>query len=371
MALWGEEGSVVKRQTVDMLTELINIASDVTANKREIMDYIQTFTDHLKMHVTQHGSQACPAILAEYGERGVVFSGHLDTPPIGDFWNFSQSQISGGRMYGRGASDMKGSIVAMLQAVQDLVHRKVPVALAFTTDEETTMAGAASLAKTLAIRRARAIVVGEPTALRIGYAEKGVLDFAIETRGKAAHGAMPHLGDNAIVKMMRLLKALESFKGKVEHSEMGRVTINPAVVTGGSRVNVVPSKCVTEIDVRFPPPYSPEALRKEMEEHLHRIKTPFHYRPIVSMPAIHIDPNASHVKVLSEVFPSEKTVLAHASEAVHYLPVNPHVVIFGAGSEDLAHQTNEYVKIESVMRATEVYKKYAQRIAQTSSKSKR
>ncbi|MCL4324452.1 MAG: M20 family metallopeptidase [Candidatus Thermoplasmatota archaeon] len=353
-----------------MLTELIGIPSDVTANKREIIDYIQYFADRLKMTTSIHGNPSSPAILAESGDRGVVLSGHLDTPPIGDFWNFSQGQIASGRMYGRGAADMKGSIVAMLQATQDLVHRKIPVVLAFTTDEETTMAGAASLAKTLALRRARAVVIGEPTALRVGHAEKGVLDVAIETKGKAAHGAMPQLGDNAVTKMMRLLKALEGFKGKVEHSEMGRVTVNPAVIQGGTRVNVVPSRCVTEVDIRFPPPYTPESLSKEVEDHLHRIKTPFTLRHIMSMPALHIDPNSEQIRTMVEVAGSERTVLAHASEAVHYLPVNPHVVIFGAGSEELAHQTNEYVKIEAVMRAAEIYKKFAQKILISKSSKK-
>ena len=81
------------------------------------------------------------------------------------------------------------------------------------------------------------------------------------------------------------------------------------------------------------------------------------------MPAVQIDPNSEHVKLLREVAQAETTVLVHASEAVHYTQVNPRVVIFGAGEEELSHQANEYVKIESVARATEVYKKYAQRLA--------
>lgn len=352
----------MKRQTVDLLSELINIQSDVTSNKREILDYVQSFAEQLKMRTSVHGSPSAPALLAEYGERGVVLSGHLDTPPIGDSWNFSQSQISAGRMYGRGASDMKGSVVAMLQATQDLVSRKVPVALALTTDEETTMDGAESLAKTLAVRRARAIVVGEPTGLRVGYAEKGVLDFTLEARGKAAHGAMPQLGENAITKMTRLLKALEGFKGKVEHSEMGKVTMNLGMISGGSRINVVPARCLCDIDVRFPPPYTPEELQREIEEHLRRIKTQFTLRRILSMPSIHVDPNAEHVRIMVDVAGTQRVVLAHASESVHYLPVNPRVVILGAGSEELAHQTNEYVKIEAVMRASEIYKKFVQKL---------
>ncbi|MHB1434882.1 MAG: M20 family metallopeptidase [Thermoplasmata archaeon] len=353
----------MKRQMVDMLAELVKIPSDPFSDRKEVLDYVQSFTDQIHMRNTLLGDTHSPALLAEYGQSGVVLSGHLDTPPIGDYWSFSQSQLAQGRMYGRGAADMKGTAIAMLQAAQDLVARKIPVVLAFTTDEETTMQGAAALSKTLPLRRAKAIVVGEPTGLRVAYAEKGVLDLALETRGKAAHGAMPHLGENAIAKMMRILRGLESFKGRIAHPELGAVTMNIGTFNGGTRLNVVPNKCSAEVDVRFPPPYSPDQLYHEIEEHLRRIKTPFTLRRIVSMPSVQIDPQAPHVRVLQEIAQTELAVLAHASEAVHYSQVNPRVVIFGAGEEELSHQANEYVKVEAVARATEVFKKYALKLS--------
>ncbi len=353
----------MKRQMVDMLAELIKIPSDPVSDKQEVLDYVQSFTDQIHMRNTLFGDAQAPSLLAEYGQGGVVLSGHLDTPPIGDYWSFSQSQLASGRMYGRGAADMKGTVVAMLEAAQDLVTRKIPIVLAFTTDEETTMQGAIALSKTLPLRRAKAVVVGEPTGLRVAYAEKGVLDLAIETRGKAAHGAMPHLGENAIGKMMRILRGLESFKGRIAHPELGSVTMNLGTFHGGSRLNVVPNKATSEVDIRFPPPYTPEQLYQEVEEHLRRIKTPFTLRRILTMPAVQIDPNSDHVRILREVAQAETTVLVHASEAVHYTQVNPRVVIFGAGEEELSHQAIEYVKVVAVARATEVYKKYAQRLA--------
>jgi acetylornithine deacetylase/succinyl-diaminopimelate desuccinylase-like protein len=352
----------MKRQMVDMLADLIKIPSDPFADKQEVLDYVQSFTDQIHMRNTLFGDPQSPALLAEYGQGGIVLSGHLDTPPIGDYWSFSQSQLASGRMYGRGASDMKGTAIAMLQAAQDLVARKIPVVLALTTDEETSMQGAMALSKTLPMRRAKAIVVGEPTGLRIAYAEKGVLDIAIETRGKAAHGAMPHLGENAISKMMRILRGLEGFKGRIAHPELGSVTINIGTFNGGTRLNVVPNKCVSEVDIRFPPPYSPDQLYREIEDHLRRIKTPFTIRRVLSMPSVQIDPASEHVKVLREVSSAETAVLVHASEAVYYTQVNPRVVIFGAGEEELSHQANEYVKVEAVARASEVFKKYAQRL---------
>jgi acetylornithine deacetylase/succinyl-diaminopimelate desuccinylase-like protein len=353
----------MKRQMVDMLGELIKIPSDPFSDKQEILDYVQSFTDQVHMRNTLFGEPAAPALLAEFGQGGVVLSGHLDTPPIGDYWSFSQSQLASGRMYGRGAADMKGTVIAMLQAAQDLVARKIPVVLALTSDEETSMQGAVALSKTLPLRRAKAVVVGEPTGLRVAYAEKGVMDLAIETRGKAAHGAMPHLGENAISKMMRILRGLEGFKGRIAHPELGAVTINIGTLAGGNRINVVPNKATAEVDIRFPPPYSPDQLYREIEEHLRRIKTPFTLRKILSMPSVQIDPTSEHIRILREVASAETAVLVHASEAVHYSQVNPRVVIFGAGEEELSHQANEYVKVEAVARATEVFKKYAQRLS--------
>ena len=352
----------MKRQMVDMLADLVKVPSDSFSDKQEILDYVQTFTDQIHMRNTLFGDATAPALLAEYGQAGIVLSGHLDTPPIGDYWSFSQSQLASGRMYGRGAADMKGTVVAMLQAAQDLVQRKIPVALALTTDEETTMQGAIALSKTLPLRRAKAIVVGEPTGLRVAYAEKGVLDLAIETRGKAAHGAMPHLGENAISKMMRILRGLEGFKGRIAHPELGSVTLNIGTFNGGNRLNVVPNKCTAEVDIRFPPPYAPDQLYKEIEDHLRRIKTPFTLRRILTMPSVQIDPEMEHIRILREIAAAETAVLVHASESVHYSQVNPRVVIFGAGEEELSHQANEYVKVEAVARASEILKKYAQRL---------
>jgi acetylornithine deacetylase/succinyl-diaminopimelate desuccinylase-like protein len=353
----------MKRQMVDMLADLIKIPSDPFSDKQEVLDYVQSFTDQIRMRNTLLGDAQNPALLAEYGQGGIVLSGHLDTPPIGDYWSFSQSQLASGRMYGRGAADMKGTVIAMLQSAQDLVARRIPVVLALTTDEETTMQGAVAIAKTLPLRRAKAVVVGEPTGLRVAYAEKGVLDLSMETRGKAAHGAMPHLGENAINKMMRLLRGLESFKGRIAHPELGSVTVNIGTLNGGTRINVVPNKATAEVDIRFPPPYTPDQLYREIEDHLRRIKTPFTLRRILSFPSVQIDPNTEHVRALKDVAAAETTVLVHASEAVYYSQVNPRVVIFGAGDEELSHQANEYVKVEAVSRASEVFKKYALRLA--------
>ena len=205
--------------------------------------------------------------------------------------------------------------------------------------------------------------LGGGHALSPGHGKTHVAAYLAGSRGKAAHGAMPHLGENAISKMMRILRGLEGFKGRIAHPELGMVTMNIGTFNGGTRLNVVPNKCIAEVDIRFPPPYSPDQLYREIEDHLRRIKTPFTIRRVLSMPSVQIDPNSDHVRILKEVSSAEMAILVHASEAVYYTQVNPRVVIFGAGEEELSHQANEYVKVEAVARASEVFKKYAQRLS--------
>ncbi|HYA55049.1 MAG TPA: hypothetical protein VEG42_05555, partial [Thermoplasmata archaeon] len=79
----------MKRQMVDMLSELVKIPSDPFSDKQEVLDYVQSFTDQIHMRNTLFGDPQAPALLAEFGQGGVVLSGHLDTPPVGDYWSFS------------------------------------------------------------------------------------------------------------------------------------------------------------------------------------------------------------------------------------------------------------------------------------------
>jgi len=86
----------MKRQMVDMLSELVKIPSDPFSDKQEVLDYVQSFTDQIHMRNTLFGDPQAPALLAEFGQGGVVLSGHLDTPPVGDYWSFSQSSSRAG-----------------------------------------------------------------------------------------------------------------------------------------------------------------------------------------------------------------------------------------------------------------------------------
>jgi len=353
----------MRKHITDTLADLIRFKSYLEEEKPDIIRYVVDILSPLNLKITEYGDDSSPAILAEYGEGGVVFAGHLDTCPIGEFWTYSQAQVVDGKMYGRGAADMKGSVTAMLNAAQELVKREIPFAIALTTDEETTMRGAESLCRAKTIRNAPAIVIGEPTNLNVGYAEKGLVFLQVETRGKAAHGAMPHLGENAILKMMKVLRTLETFKDTVQHPQLGGVTINIGTISGGEKVNVVADKCTAMIDVRFPPPHTVKSIYEALSKHMHTAKKDFVLNKTVELPAIEIDPNSEVIRATLEIAKTQLVGLKYTSELVKYYEVNRNVVLFGCGDEEVSHHVNEYVKLEDVLKASEVYKKIAARFA--------
>ena len=155
------------------LAEFVAIDSAGDADKSEILSAAAREIE--AMGLPPHVYRDTKAVAATFGAGGVVLNGHLDTVPFGSGWTRRHGEIVGDRMYGRGTADMKGGCVAMLAAARELLREKVPVSLFFTTDEETTMRAAKTLHAEPFLGEAAAIVVGEPTSLRIVGAEKGIL----------------------------------------------------------------------------------------------------------------------------------------------------------------------------------------------------
>src|SRR5699024_8876831 len=148
-----------------------------------------------------------------------VFSGHLDTVPIGNKDNWDSPPFSGylknGRIYGRGSCDMKGGVAALIEALIRIKESKeLPTAnIIFigTAGEEVDCIGAKEIIKEKTIKNAGAMVIAEPSNNQVYSAHKGALWIEIEVYGKTAHGSMPNEGINAIVHMMEVLKRMKKY----------------------------------------------------------------------------------------------------------------------------------------------------------------
>jgi acetylornithine deacetylase/succinyl-diaminopimelate desuccinylase-like protein len=207
--------------------------------------------------------------------RTLMFEAHQDTVPVdGMTIEPFAARIENGRLYGRGACDIKGGMAAMLAAFARLVKEKPRGAsnliMACTVDEEHTFLGVQELVKRGV--QADAAVVAEPTQLNIVHAHKGVARWKLWTTGRSCHSSSPEKGINAIYRMGKVLVAIDTFAERLRASApdplLGPPTISVGRIDGGSSVNTVPDRCQVEIDRRIIPGEKPAATPGQLADFL-------------------------------------------------------------------------------------------------------
>ena len=207
----------------------------------------------------------------------LLFDAHQDTVPVdGMIINPFDPKVENGRLYGRGSCDIKGGMAAMLLAFARLVQEKpagaASVVMACTVDEEFTHTGSSKLAETPDI--ADLAIVAEPTKLDIVDRHKGAIRWKIRAKGVACHSSTPHLGDNAIYRMARVVSALAEhachLAGATPDPVLGPPSLSVGRIEGGVSVNVVPDWCEVEIDRRVIPGELASDARAMVESDLKR-----------------------------------------------------------------------------------------------------
>jgi acetylornithine deacetylase len=199
----------------------------------------------------------------------ILLAPHLDT--VGADGRQFIPQRKNGRLHGRGACDTKGSVAAMLAALCELAHSQsrpleTEIVFAGLVDEEHAQAGSRALVASGF--KADLAIVGEPTKLQVVTAHKGSLWLELATRGRAAHGATPHLGKNAVHEMARIVDVLETDYAaqlkKKKHRLLGAGTVNVGKISGGTQPNIVPDGCTISIDRRTLPGETENSVRREI-----------------------------------------------------------------------------------------------------------
>ncbi|MGE3539184.1 MAG: M20 family metallopeptidase [Candidatus Tectimicrobiota bacterium] len=309
------------------------------------------------------------------GERPAwLFSGHLDTVPAGDNWQHEMlaADISDGKIWGLGTTDMKSGVAAMLIAMEAIkktgVRLKGDLLFAGTAGEEVDSMGAQRLVAQQKLSNVGFMVIGEPTTNRVFTAEKGVLWIALHTKGQTAHGSMPHLGVNAIMHMSKLLQALTAAHIPYEkHPLMGDFTMNVATITGGVKTNVVPDTCHVTIDTRTVIGQDHQQILdtvRQIVDQLCAEDLTFHAdvhtiteRIPLEIPFDHPEVQ-SFIRVRDRVTGQASTPMAatYATDGSVFVPAyNAPMVICGPGLPEKAHQPNEYVEIAKLTEAARIY----------------
>jgi len=253
---------------IELLARLV--AFDTTSHKSnlEIVAFIE---DYLLQHGITSTRITAPdglkaslyATIGPAGVGGIALSGHTDVVPVdGQTWTSDPFTLrrEDGKLYGRGACDMKGYLACMMAAVPDFKRRalKVPIHLAFSYDEEVGCLGVRPMIAEFgkSVQRPRLVIVGEPTSMQVVDAHKGPVRWQVEVAGRAAHSSMAHLGVNAITYAARLIAELERMEAELritsrnDRYEPPYATLQVTKLEGGTANNIIPIFCRFGFEVR-------------------------------------------------------------------------------------------------------------------------
>ncbi|MEM7525436.1 MAG: acetylornithine deacetylase [Pseudomonadota bacterium] len=328
------------------------------------------------------------ATLGPMRDGGVVLSGHSDVVPVTD-QNWSSDPFAmkeqDGRLFGRGACDMKGFIAATLTMAPHFAEqvRDRPLHFAFTYDEETGCIGAGHLARSLTERGIRPglAIIGEPTGMRIVEGHKGCYEYTTRFQGLEGHGSAPDQGVNAVEYAVRYVARLLDLRDRLKTMapsdspfEPPWTTLNIGALNGGGVHNVIAPKA--EVDWEMRPVQSADAdfVKKALRVYCDDVLLP-------AMRAVHPDAKIEtevigEVAGLSPTEPNEARrivseltgangaeVVPFGTEAGIFQALGMDVVVCGPGSIEQAHKADEYLACDQLSQCLAMLEKLGRRLA--------
>lgn len=363
--------------TIDCLRQLI--AFDTTSRNSNL-----ALIDWAEAHLARHGAtirrsynpeRTKANLFATFGEGpgGVVLSGHSDVVPVdGQTWASDPfgAEIRDGRLYGRGACDMKGFIAVALAQAQRFSRASLrsPIHVALSFDEEAGCLGIPALLTDLASAGIRpdGCIVGEPTSMRMVTAHKGGRIYRCTVRGHAAHSSLTPGGVNAIEYAARVIAFIQDLSWKeeaqgvrVEGLDVPFSTISTNMISGGSGKNIIPALCEFFFDYRYVPGASPEAfidsIRAYVAEHVEpRMKRQHPHAGVElecigGIPVFDADEHSGIAELARALLrPQVSAKVAYGTEAGFFQGAGIPSIVCGPGSIEQAHKPDEYVALDQL-----------------------
>jgi len=380
---------------VDILQQLVSLPSvnpmggSVDASicyEGRVSDWLEAFFQSIG--VAYERIEVSPGrdnLIARFDSPGsdftILLDAHQDTVPVeGMTIAPFAAKISDGRLWGRGACDVKGGMAAMLFAFRRLIAEHpsgaANVVLSCTCDEEATITGITDLVSYWSTNHGRSkllqkkpdvAVIAEPTELDVVVAHRGVTRFKIRTKGRACHSSDPTQGINAIYRMAKLVSALQDYSDHLiqtvkVHPLCGGATLSVGKISGGMSVNIVPDECVIEVDRRVTPGENLQGIVSDIHAFLaDRLDFEFEFdQPWIECAALADADNAELANaVLACVTavdgPHNAIGVPYGTNATRTCGAGVPSVVFGPGSIQQAHTRDEFIDIGQLENAAEVY----------------
>lgn len=371
-----------------MLAKLVSFATVSSESNLELIDFVQSYLDSYGVKservVSDCGDKAnLYATIGPEVAGGVVLSGHTDVVPVADQnWHSDPFTLTekDGLLYGRGTCDMKAFSAIALALVPEMKNLKRPIHLALSYDEEIGCLGAPKMIDKIkeVLPPIRAVIVGEPTSMRVVSGHKSILHFDTHVTGIEAHSSQQHRGVSAVMVAGRLINWLGERQRKNAAAAAPEVefvppytTLHCGVVNGGTAHNITARHCSFVTDIRALPTEDPQTYLNEYEAYIRDVVEP-EMRAIHPDTGIEIDIHA-HVPGFAESLDSEAILLAkqlsgqndtevapYAAESGQFQQAGFAVAMCGPGSIDQAHQPDEFISIEQLEAGTEFTRRLVQ-----------
>jgi acetylornithine deacetylase/succinyl-diaminopimelate desuccinylase-like protein len=346
------------------------------AGEKRVADFLATVAARAGLEiefqkVLADGHHGRSNIIARLGPKNkikqtILLAPHLDTVAAADSQFIPRRK--NGRLHGRGACDTKGSVAAMLCALCELANSKsrpleTEIIFAGLVDEEHAQAGSRALVASGF--KADLAIVGEPTRLQVVTAHKGSLWLELATRGQAAHGATPHLGNNAIHEMARIVEVLEvDYAAQLrmrKHPLLGAATVNVGTISGGTQPNIVPDRCKITVDRRTLPGETEVSVRHEIAALLRGKKLSATISSAKLAPALPLETNGQLPLVrefLCSVGQARPVGVDYFCDAAVLSAGRIPSVVFGPGDIAQAHTADEWISLSKLERGKNLVLKF-------------
>lgn len=353
-----------ERLVLDILHDLINIRSEnPPGDSREILAFVKAFlSTHTRARVVhQRVSRVRGNIVAVFGSPRTLVNAHLDTVPATGTWKRSPHGMTRTqqRVYGLGATDVKGAVAALLAAVKRIPPHDLM--LVFDADEEDGLGE--SISHFLGSPQARGIttaIVTEPTDCNIVTSHKGLYIFEIVFRGRAAHASEPHTGINAIERAARFVSVLKTYAGRIArrtYHDLKNPTISVDVIAGGTKSNIVPDTCRIEIDRRTLPGKDHAHAADELRTLLKRHDPAARLNVLCSQPGLAVTRTEKVRDMLVSCGARTQCTVANFwTEAALFAAAGIDTIVCGPGSSRQAHTTDEFIKRGELKKAYQLYR---------------
>lgn len=359
--------------TVEMLARLVSFDTTSRNPNCALIDFVRDWLDRhgvfYRISRDEDGGKAnIHAIIGPREAGGIAVSGHVDTVPVdGQAWSgnpFALRQKEG-RLYARGACDMKGFVASCLSAVPDLQSRALakPLHLFITYDEEVGCAGARRLIDDLdrSGLKPALCVVGEPSGMQPILAHKGKLNLRVSVRGKPGHSSLPQNGVNAIYAAAEALAYISAEArrfAKAGPFEAGfdppYTTIHVGTIQGGTILNIIPERATFDMEWRVIPADDATQEVQRLREHVSQQIEPamrtvdrdtgFSFDVLVDMPGMSLPSDHSFAGMVKQLTGSNTTgKVSYGTEGGFYQAAGIPTIVCGPGHIAQAHQPDEWI----------------------------